>query len=224
MESITIQAIAHADTTQNLVVSTARDSFGLATQILTDKNYVEILEKTNQQMSLWWNPYGIMVATLGALFAVLAVIAAVILWRQGSDYRKMIDKSIGEYKKILDALVTDKIDAMEKRLNDSIEVERQRLVSANSEQKDTIEEKIREMEEKKNQILNFEAGQWIGNVVGANLTEHSNRPISNYIINPMNTCSKCGHQYDIQAQLGYPSLIWPRTVTCPQCGNVERVD
>ena len=38
-----------------------------------DSNYLQILEKTNAQLSLWWNPYGVLIAAVGILIAVLAI-------------------------------------------------------------------------------------------------------------------------------------------------------
>lgn len=38
-----------------------------------EKAYIEILEKTNSQLSVWTNPYGIMVGIVSALTAILAI-------------------------------------------------------------------------------------------------------------------------------------------------------
>ena len=47
------------------------------------QNYINILEKTNQQLNLWYNPYGIAIAILAIFFAILALAAAFIIYRQG---------------------------------------------------------------------------------------------------------------------------------------------
>ena len=54
------------------------------------QNYIEILEKTNQQLSLWYNPYGLMIGVLTLLVALLAIYFAYILWRQGKDYKDFL--------------------------------------------------------------------------------------------------------------------------------------
>src|SRR5437879_3003819 len=61
-----------------------------ATQRALDSVYMRLLERTNAQLSLWWSPYGLMVGALGALFAVLAIVAAIVIFRQSSEYRALI--------------------------------------------------------------------------------------------------------------------------------------
>lgn len=56
------------------------------------QEYITLLEKTNLQLSLWYNPYGIMVGILTLLVAVLAIYFAYILWRQGRDYRDFLEE------------------------------------------------------------------------------------------------------------------------------------
>ena len=58
----------------------------------TTQAYIELLEKTNQQLSFWYLPYetGIAVLTIGFTF---------VLWRQSSDYKKILNAFIEEQKK-----------------------------------------------------------------------------------------------------------------------------
>src|SRR5216683_5279708 len=78
-----LQGTAKAPLQTHAPTATAATPLGpTASQRALDSVYVRLLERTNQQLSLWWNPYGIMVAALGALFAVLAIVAAFIIFRQ----------------------------------------------------------------------------------------------------------------------------------------------
>jgi len=61
------------------------------------QDYINILEKTNQQLSLWYNPYGLMIGILTLLIALLALYFAYILWRQGRDYKDFLE----EQKKVI---------------------------------------------------------------------------------------------------------------------------
>lgn len=72
------------------------------------QQYLDILEKTNQQLSLWWNPYGLMIGALGVLFAVLAIFAAILIFLQGREFRSLLNRTVGEYRQILDAFITEK--------------------------------------------------------------------------------------------------------------------
>lgn len=55
------------------------------------QNYINILEKTNQQLSLWFNPYAIMVGVLAILFTILTIVAVVIIYRQSREYKDKIE-------------------------------------------------------------------------------------------------------------------------------------
>ncbi len=55
-----------------------------------EEQYIQILEKTNQQLGLWTNPYGIMIGVLAILFTILTIVAAVIIYRQSKDYQERI--------------------------------------------------------------------------------------------------------------------------------------
>src|SRR3989344_2437809 len=68
-----------------------------------EQQYIQILEKTNQQLGLWTNPYGIMIGVLAILFTILTIIAAVVIYQQSKDYKEKIDKLLGEYEKQLKA-------------------------------------------------------------------------------------------------------------------------
>lgn len=49
--------------------------------------YIDLLEKTNQQLSLWFNPYAIMVAVLTGLIAILAIGGTFLVYWVSKDYR-----------------------------------------------------------------------------------------------------------------------------------------
>lgn len=66
-----------------------------AEQQLTDK-YLQILEKTNQQLGLWSNPYGIAVGILTGLVALLAIFVAYALWRNSREQRELSRKFFKE--------------------------------------------------------------------------------------------------------------------------------
>ena len=67
----------------------------------TTQNYVEILEKTNQQLGLWTNPYGLAVGVLTILVALLALAATLLamfyLARQRRDYRKIAKEAFEKF-------------------------------------------------------------------------------------------------------------------------------
>lgn len=68
----------------------------------SDSLYIAVLEKTNQQLSLSSNPLAILISTLGVLFAALAIIAAVLVFRQSADFRKILQGQLDEYRQTHD--------------------------------------------------------------------------------------------------------------------------
>lgn len=107
-----------------------------------DSVYLEILAKTNQQLGLWTNPYGLLVGALAVLVAVFAIVAAVVVWRQGSDYRRLIEGQIKDQWEVLNSLVHERLEAIQVELNSELE-------RATGENKERIEEKLREIERQK---------------------------------------------------------------------------
>jgi hypothetical protein len=65
------------------------------------QQYILLLEKTNQQLSLWTNPYALMVATLSILFTLLTVIAAIIIWRQSNEQKLAFKAALQNYEENL---------------------------------------------------------------------------------------------------------------------------
>ena len=59
-------------------------------------NYANILEKTNQQLGLWTNPYGLMIGLLTIIMAIAAIVVSIILWKNSREQRQ---KSAEFYKK-----------------------------------------------------------------------------------------------------------------------------
>jgi len=116
------------------------------------KNYAEILEKTNSQLSLWSNPYGILIATLGVLFAIFAIIGVFIIYRQSKEYKDLIKKSLDDHKVALDKLISEKNSQLrnyEISLDKSITDYKQKLETVGEEQKQQIKSFISNLEEQK---------------------------------------------------------------------------
>jgi DNA-directed RNA polymerase subunit RPC12/RpoP len=202
-----------------------------------DLQYIALLEKTNAQLGLWWNPYGVMVAALGVLFTVLAIFATVLIWRQGSDHKQILLKSIAEYRRVLDTLVKERVDALNQSLVEAIDAEKAKLATVGSEQRKLVESKIKELEAKKNHL---DMAEWsYGGSTRANLGPAITGSIplemmSSWIdlsknweptiinMDPIHECAKCGHRYNVEQDSGKKLVKGSGKVTCPKCGNVEK--
>ncbi|GAH54859.1 unnamed protein product, partial [marine sediment metagenome] len=74
----------------------------------TVKTYQQILEKTNKQLNLWWNPYVLIIGILGVFFTVMAILAAIIIFRQSKESKQLIENSMAKHKIALDNLISEK--------------------------------------------------------------------------------------------------------------------
>jgi DNA-directed RNA polymerase subunit RPC12/RpoP len=74
-----------------------------------DSIYVATLEKTNQQLALRFNPYGVMVGALSALVALLTIAAAGIIYRQGSEYKRTLGEAIKEQARTYQQKLDDEL-------------------------------------------------------------------------------------------------------------------
>jgi septin family protein len=126
-------------------------------QYLTDQNeqlvqtnlqYQQILEKTNSQLGLWSNPYGLMVGALSFLVAFLAVAATVFTLWQNNKNKKMVRE---ELEKLFNEKQESSLELIKKTTEDSEE----KLKTASGQQKAELENKIKDL---KNLELQVKAG------------------------------------------------------------------
>jgi len=154
---LTIPLIVNSQTTKTEVAEkiSKRDTIVIVRQIPDEnvlKHYHEILEKTNSQLSLWWNPFGVFVAMLGVLFTILTIVAAFVIYRQSKEHKELIQKSLEEHQVALDKLIIEKNNQLkiyDANLDKSINEYREKLNNESNENKEKIEEFIKKLEEQK---------------------------------------------------------------------------
>jgi len=193
----------------------------------TERAYREILEKTNAQLGLWTNPYGVMIGALGVLFTVGAIVAGFVIFRQGRDYRDLIAESIAEYQKILNAFIEDKNQQIEVWKADAarqVAELRKGLDDATGKQKQEIAAKITELEKlqaalKPQDVPRSTRYVKVSDILG-NISPSTFASIRRAVLSTtQHKCSRCGTSYDVPVQ----GLIASRDVTCPQCRQVDQV-
>ena len=67
------------------------------------ENYASILEKTNQQLGLWSNPYGIMVAILAFFLTVGSIFVAWYLWKNSKEQKDLYFSTMESHKKQIES-------------------------------------------------------------------------------------------------------------------------
>ena len=193
-----------------------------------EERYIQILEKTNQQLSLWANPYGVMVGALAVLFTVLAIVAAVIIYRQSKDYKEKLQADREQYSKSLNEFLASQKAIIEKREKQVIEVEKdidkllkeyEKKLSASSEkQKAEIKKAIQKLEEEK-----LSLGGKIGPITVS--PNGFNFDTTAYGLgNNHHNCKNCGFGFFIKNHWSTLStLSMNHTITCPKCGSVDSI-
>ncbi len=119
-------------------------------QLLMDQ-YFSILEKTNQQLSLWSNPYGVMVGVLTFLVAAGAIIFAFILWKLSNDQRDFLVEQKKKMKEANEGIKKCKLKYDKQIKEHKLEYDKQikeseeKMKVAKEEQKKDLQDKIDEL-------------------------------------------------------------------------------
>lgn len=194
-----------------------------------EEQYIQILEKTNQQLSLWTNPYGIMIGVLAILFTILTIVAAVIIYRQSKDYKERVQADREQYAKSINDFLSSQKSIIEQREKQANKVEEKidkllkqyenQLKESSKSQKVEIEKAIENLKEEK-LLLSSTIGPLTVSPNNFNLaTSVSVLGSSNH-----HTCKSCGFGFFVKKDwLILGSLAMNLTVTCPKCGSVDSI-
>jgi len=194
-------------------------------------NYASIVEKTNGQLNLWFNPYTILITALGVLFAVGAIVAAIIIYRQSQDFkskmeqdRELYAQKINEFlslqKKVIEGN-NKKIKEGAKKIDFKIKEYEKKLVESSEKQKKEIKEKINALELEKLK-LDITPAEPI--TVSPNFMDYGTIGYLNNLNKKLVHCSnsKCGFNFYVDTGLGIGALTIGGTATCPKCGNINK--
>jgi len=203
------------------------------------QQYTEILKSTNEQLGLWTNPYAIMLAILGILFTLLAIVAAVLIWSQSRDFKKTlndsINKIINKYEVIIKAFIDQKrkdLEKIDKEIKIQIDQYKNELVNANDERKLEIEKEIIELENKSKIVEKEAKSPFVRpfNIKKDPLTTSVESFLQ--VEYDHHICSNCGYGYLVEKTPLFSTdyATSPRTsfglgekvIKCPKCGNVEK--
>lgn len=194
--------------------------------------YTKILESTNAQLNNWITPLGIVIACLTALFTLLTIIAAIIIWIQSKSFNRLIKDTKDKYENIFTNYIEKKkleLETVGKNIDQTLKDLKDQLTNASDSQKKEIEEKIKELETKK-EVINLEMQYPTTTAcpVGYELeSAFSSSPV-------LHRCSICNYgflvyksifpSYDHHLVAGGPvfeNQFGPKTTKCPKCGNVD---
>jgi DNA-directed RNA polymerase subunit RPC12/RpoP len=191
------------------------------------KEYDQLLEKTNNQLSLWWNPYGVFIAFIGVLFAVLAIGVTFALYRQSRDYRSLLQSSITNYQAIINKFIEEKGYELDKKIKEA----ESNAAAATDEQKKVIEQELEHLRSQKELIsqqtlygvpyLTFPSGS----VPPCSLTGISFASPAPFTIHERTVhCSNCKKEFS--AKKAISGLFFSSAATkveCPHCHHINQL-
>ncbi len=182
------------------------------------KRLIETIEKTNQQLSLWSNPYGVFIASLGVLFTVMTIFFAGFLFMQSREYKERFNKLLKSYEIALEKLISDwnerKVE-IDKQIADN----KSKLSSTTDKQKiKEIEKQLEKLkQERESMDFPLSAMQLTGNYLsGSGYSGYSGYSGS---IPLTQTCEKCKNIYSLPVTPTIISGTGKSYTECPSCGH-----
>ena len=203
------------------------------------EKYIDVLEKTNQQLSLYWNPYNTILTILTALFAIFTIIFGLILYFQSKEYRKKLAEDKRRYEQKIDEFLKQhqqytkklidernaKLKQIEANLSKTIseyEKKLKTLLKTPKQQKHKIEEIEKSIEKFKTEKELLKS-----QIEPISVTPDYNYPsaISTLGGSNFHRCSQCGFGFKIKGydRITAMATIGTATVTCPKCGNIDQI-
>lgn len=195
------------------------------------ENYISILEKTNQQLGVWSNPYGIAIGILSLFIAIIAIGVAIVLWKHSKEQKDRFEQFLNNQEKVIRSNVklhNEKVRQTELKLGKLITGYKKQLESATKDNKKEIERAIDDLEKEKAGLGTYiSPGISLGTVSGPAL---SNVGTTQGIPLPMNTgsaiCTNCGKRFLYSKNidlLGSLVTSGNNTVCCTHCGHLNIV-
>ena len=195
------------------------------------QHYIDILEKTNQQLGLWTNPYGLMVMVLTILVGFLAVGVTIAIFRQSKENREEMEKLRLEIRTKADQQLTEAKERDEQRQKeaedrfDQLIAEKESILTKGASEGE-LKEVRKDIERLK------EARATLPIRIGATRVQ----PLSDfgslsqitggYLGSPVHHCSQCGYGFikdNLLSSLTGSLRLGGTPYACPKCGNVDEV-
>lgn len=192
----------------------------------TLNNYTSILEKTNSQLGLWTNPYGVMVGILTLILGIATIGITLIIWRSSKEQRERAQVFFQEHEK----LIKERFDKEDKEatvrrkeakiaFETLIKEQKERLAKTSEAGKKEIEEAILNLEAQKinnDTYIGYNPASTMGVFA---TTATSGASLSPWSFNSRQVyCNICGKNFNV-SNSGFTLLTTQKTVFCTHCGS-----
>lgn len=202
----------------------------MSPDVVLSNRYIDVLEKTNQQLSLWSNPYGIIIAALSVLFTVLTIVAVVIIYRQGSEYkekleldRKFYREKMSEFLNSQKQIIEEKsktAEELSQKIDSILEEYKKKLEESSESQKEEIQKAIDKLE-----IEKLSLRRDVGPITVTPNFDYSSLSavaMSDVFSRKLHKCSHCGFGFYVEPGSPMATIAGPK-VTCPMCQNTDYI-
>ncbi|MEK7072288.1 MAG: hypothetical protein AAB969_01840 [Patescibacteria group bacterium] len=205
-------------------------------------NYASIVEKTNQHMNYWFDPYVLIIASLTILFTFGAIIVAILIFVNGAEAKKQrnkifeeLEKNVEEQKKIIkernerESELSEKREKRVKEYEDSLDSliksyseKLGKLDKDNKKDIERIEKVVDDLNKAKASLGNYELPEAVYDPAGmlpyGRYSDAIGRPSTK-----QTTCMVCGlgFRYKDGDGVAFPETLAAfssKKVRCPHCG------
>src|SRR3989339_1408533 len=109
------------------------------------ENYIQILEKTNEQLPLWIDSLGVFVSALGVLFTALAIFVSLFGYWKYKSHKKELDDRLVSFMDATDTQIKRQIQIYDERFELLLNSYENKLETADNQQKAVIEGIMRDL-------------------------------------------------------------------------------
>ena len=115
---------------------------------VAEEAYIRLLEGANAQFGIAADWLAVAVGVIAVLVAILTILSAFVIWRQGVEYRRLINAKVEQYRTVLDKLVAARLDTIQAQVDASVETVRTQAEEASgAAQKAALEEILEKWED-----------------------------------------------------------------------------
>jgi hypothetical protein len=187
------------------------------------EKYINFLEKVNQQLSLYWNPYNTIMTILTALFAIFTIVFGVLIFFQSREYKQRLIKSKKEYQEKIDNLF-EEIKKNNEKSFDSWILKKEEEIKKISKGTKIPKGKIQEMEKLIDELKREK--ELLKSPITV-VPDYNNLGSMSAIFSgeKLHSCSHCKYTFKVR-DYGFSSggiALGGSTVTCPKCGNIDSI-
>lgn len=186
-------------------------------QMMLD-NYASIVEKTNQQLSVWSNPYGLMIGVLTFIVTVGAIIVAWYIWKNSKEQKDLFKETLLNYQNTINDQAKIFIEQKKIEIDKTIQ-EFEKIKDSVTEEKKAEFQKVIDEYKKEKENIYYKP---VSVKYDSNYSSLSSIYASGISLNPVKSthCTNCGLFFKYEENNSVVVFMPGRKkVFCPRCNT-----